>query len=60
MSKDNLIGKVTHWYDKLGVAVIKLNKALKVMEIKNLLILLLPCNLTISPSTPANRVMRWP
>ena len=30
MSKDNLIGKVTHWYDKLGVAVIKLNKALKV------------------------------
>lgn len=30
MSKDNLIGKVTHWYDKLGVAVIKLNNALKV------------------------------
>ncbi len=30
MSKDNLIGKVTHWYDKLGVAVIKLNSALKV------------------------------
>lgn len=30
MLKDNPIGKVTHWYDKLGVAVIKLNKALKV------------------------------
>lgn len=30
MSKDNLIGKVTHWYDKLGVAVVKLNSALKV------------------------------
>ena len=30
MSKSNLIGKVAHWYDKLGVAVIKLNKALKV------------------------------
>ena len=24
------IGKVTHWYDKISVAVIKLNKALKV------------------------------
>src|SRR3990167_3621299 len=24
------IGKVVHWYDKLGVAVVKLNKALKV------------------------------
>lgn len=30
MSKDNPIGKVVHWYDKLGVAVIKLNKTLKV------------------------------
>ncbi len=30
MPKDNPIGKVVHWYDKLGVAVIKLNKALKV------------------------------
>lgn len=30
MSKDNPIGKVVHWYDRLGVAVVKLNKALKV------------------------------
>lgn len=30
MSKDNTIGKVVHYYDKLGVAVIKLNKVLKV------------------------------
>jgi len=30
MPKNNPVGKVTHWYDKLGVAVIKLNKALKV------------------------------
>ena len=30
MPKDNPIGKVVHWYDKLGVAVVKLNKALKV------------------------------
>lgn len=30
MSKDNPIGKVVHWYDKIGVAVVKLNKALKV------------------------------
>ena len=30
MSKDKPIGKVTHWYDKLGVAVVKLDKALKV------------------------------
>lgn len=30
MPKSNLIGKVTHWYDKISVAVIKLNKALKV------------------------------
>ena len=30
MPKSNPIGKVVHWYDKLGVAVIKLNKTLKV------------------------------
>ena len=30
MPKSNPIGKVAHWYDKLGVAVIKLNKAIKV------------------------------
>ena len=30
MAKSNLIGKVSHWYDKLGVAVIKLDKTLKV------------------------------
>lgn len=30
MPKSNLIGKVTHWYDKLSVAVIKLGKTLKV------------------------------
>lgn len=30
MPKSNLIGKVTHWYDKISVAVIKLNKGLKV------------------------------
>ena len=32
MSKDksNKIGEVNHWYDKISVAVIKLNKALKV------------------------------
>lgn len=30
MPKSNLIGKVTHWYDKISVAVIKLNKTLKV------------------------------
>ncbi|MEX2013294.1 MAG: hypothetical protein WD897_00010 [Parcubacteria group bacterium] len=30
MSKDKPIGKVVHWYDKIGVAVVKLNKALKV------------------------------
>jgi hypothetical protein len=30
MAKDNSIGKVTHWYDKISVAVIKLNKELKV------------------------------
>lgn len=30
MAKSSPIGKVMHWYDKLSVAVIKLNKALKV------------------------------
>ena len=30
MPKDNPIGKVVHWYDKLGVAVIKLSSTLKV------------------------------
>ena len=30
MTKDNLIGKVVHWYDKIGVAVIELGKSLKV------------------------------
>ena len=30
MPTDNPIGKVVHWYDKLGVTVVKLNKALKV------------------------------
>ncbi len=29
MAKDKPIGKVTHWYDKIGVAVVKLNGALK-------------------------------
>lgn len=28
--KSNKIGEVVHWYDKISVAVIKLNKALKV------------------------------
>lgn len=28
--KSNKIGEVSHWYDKISVAVIKLNKALKV------------------------------
>lgn len=30
MPKDKPIGEVTHWYDKISVAVIKLNKSLKV------------------------------
>ena len=30
MTKDNLIGKIIHWYDKINVAVIKLNKSLKI------------------------------
>jgi len=28
--KDGLVGKVIHYYDKIGVAVIKLEKSLKV------------------------------
>ena len=31
--KDNLVGKVIHYYDKIGVAVIKLEKPLKVGDI---------------------------
>ena len=30
--KDNLVGKVIHYYDKIGVAVIKLEKPLKVRD----------------------------
>jgi len=30
MVKEKEIGKVTHWYDKIGVAVIKLSAGLKV------------------------------
>ncbi len=30
MAKNNLIGKITHWYDKISVAVIKLNEVLQV------------------------------
>jgi U32 family peptidase len=30
MDKKDLIGKVIHYYDKIGVAVIKLQKSLKV------------------------------
>ena len=30
MAKNNPIGKITHWYDKISVAVIKLNKVLQV------------------------------
>lgn len=30
MVKNNSIGKITHWYDKIGVAVVKLDKALQV------------------------------
>ncbi|MBI2475651.1 MAG: hypothetical protein HYV67_00190 [Candidatus Taylorbacteria bacterium] len=29
-TKEKEIGKVTHWYDKIGVAVVKLSAALKV------------------------------
>lgn len=30
--KDDLVGKVIHYYDKIGVAVIKLSKSLKVKD----------------------------
>jgi hypothetical protein len=30
MAKNNSIGKITHWYDKISVAVVKLDKVLKV------------------------------
>ena len=30
MVKDNSIGKITHWYDKISVAVVKLDKALQI------------------------------
>jgi len=30
MTKNNLIGKITHWYDKISVAVVKLEKNLQV------------------------------
>jgi len=30
MAKNNSIGKVVHWYDKIGVAVIELTGSLKV------------------------------
>ena len=29
MAKNNLIGKITHWYDKIGVAVVELEKGLE-------------------------------
>ncbi len=29
MAKNNPIGKITHWYDKISVAVIKLNETLQ-------------------------------
>lgn len=32
MSKNDLIGKVIHYYDKIGVAVVKLEKILKVED----------------------------
>jgi len=32
MSKKDLIGKVIHYYDKIGVAVVKLEKSLKVED----------------------------
>lgn len=32
MDKKDLIGKVIHYYDKIGVAVVKLEKALKVED----------------------------
>ena len=30
MTKNNLIGKIIHWYDKINVAVVELEKGLKV------------------------------
>jgi len=30
MAKSDSVGEVTHWYDKIGVAVIKLKKGLKI------------------------------
>jgi U32 family peptidase len=30
MTKNNSIGEITHWYDKISVAVVKLEKELKV------------------------------
>jgi hypothetical protein len=30
MAKEDLVGKVIHYYDKIGVAVIELKKAIKV------------------------------
>jgi len=30
MAKSSPVGKVTHWYDKISVAVVKLTKGLKV------------------------------
>ena len=30
MAKSSPVGKVTHWYDKISVAVVKLGKGLKV------------------------------
>jgi len=30
MAKNDSVGKVIHWYDKIGVAVVKLAKGLKV------------------------------
>ena len=32
MSKKDLVGKVIHYYDKIGVAVVKLEKILKVED----------------------------
>ena len=33
MAKNNSIGKVVHWYDKIGVAVIELKGGLKVGDV---------------------------
>ncbi len=32
-TKEKEIGKVTHWYDKIGVAVVKLASSLKVGDV---------------------------